>query len=76
MTVEGAGYTKARGGMRTFWGVFLVIGVVLVVGTIVVGKYYGAIIGLGIIGRSVFMLYGGSDKGPDPSKSGIDRMCD
>jgi hypothetical protein len=76
MTVEGAGYTKATGGRRTFWGIFLVIGVLLVIGAVVSGAYYGAIIGVGVIARAAFALYGGSDKGPDPSKSGIDRSRD
>jgi hypothetical protein len=41
MTVEGAGYTKAKGGMRTVYGVFLVIGVVFVVASIVLGRITG-----------------------------------
>jgi hypothetical protein len=74
MPVEGAGYTKAKGGARTFWKIALVVGIALIVGAVASGAYYGAILGVGAIARAAFALYGGSEKGPDPSKSGIDRI--
>jgi len=40
----------------------LVIGVVLVIGAVVSGAYYGAIIGVGVAGRSAFALYAGQTK--------------
>jgi hypothetical protein len=74
MTVESGGVRRAKGFNRGFWIAMLMVGVLLIVASLVIGRWYGALVGLALVASPVFHLFFASERGVDPSASGIQRL--